>query len=55
MDGLGKTTLQSGIRIDEVVHLVSITSHDTNELTTVILQSFQQRIYCLATEGVVIS
>ena len=55
MDGLCETTLQSRVRINEVVHLISITCHDTNELATVILQSLQQGVNRLTAKGVIIS
>ena len=55
MDGLGKAALQTRIGINEVMHLVCISCHDTDELSTVVLQSFQQRVYCLTAKGVIIS
>ena len=55
MDGLGEAALQSGVGVDEVVHLVGIASHDADELAAVVLQSFQQRVDSLATEAVVVT
>ena len=54
MNGLGKPALQSWIGINEVMHLVSITCHDTDKLTSVILKTFQQRINSLRTKGITI-
>ena len=44
MNGLGETALQSGIRVDEVVHLVGIASHDTDELSSIVFQPLQQSV-----------
>ena len=52
VDGLCKATLQSWVGIDKVVHLVGITSYDTDKLTTIILQAFQQRIDSLSAKAV---
>ena len=41
MDGLGETTLQSGIGVYEVMHLVSIACHDTDELAPIVFQTLQ--------------
>ena len=54
MNGLCESTLQAGIRIDEVMHLVCITCNNTDKLSTVVLQSFQQRVYCFCAKRVAI-
>ena len=54
MYGLCETTLQTWVRVDEIVHLIRITSHDTDKLTTIILQSLQQCIDSFCTERVLI-
>ena len=54
MDGLRETTLQAGIGVDEVVHLVGIASNNTDELTAVVLQSLQQGVNSLSAEDVAI-
>ena len=55
MNGLGKAALQTRVRINKVMHLVGITRHDTNELSTVIFQTFQQCVNSLSTKGVAIA
>ena len=55
MNGLCKAALQSRVGIDEVVHLVGITGNNTNELTTIILQAFQQRIDSLSAKRILIT
>ena len=44
MNGLGKAALQARVRIDEVVHLIGIAGHDTDELAPIVFQSLQQRV-----------
>ena len=55
MNGLGKAALQSRVRINEIVHLIRIARHDTNELAAVVLQALQQCIYCLGAKGITIT
>ena len=43
---LCEAALQSWVRVDEVVHLVSIARHDTNELTPIVFQALQQGVDC---------
>ena len=55
MDGLCKAALQTWVGINEVMHLVGIAGNDTDKLTTVILQTLQQRINSFRTEAVLIA
>ena len=55
MNGLRKAALQSRVRVNEIVHLVGITRNDTDELTTIILQTFKQRVDSLSAEGILIA
>ena len=55
VDSLSEATLQAWVRIDEVVHVVSISSNDTDELTTIVLQTLQQSIDSLSSEGIAIA
>ena len=55
MNGLREAALQSRICVNEIVHLVGITCNDTDELTTIILQTFEQRVDSLGTEGILIA
>ena len=52
MDGLCKAALESGVRVDEVMHLFGISRHDTDKLTAVVLQTLQQRVDSLRTKRV---
>ena len=45
MNGLSKTTLQTRVRINEIMHLLRISCYDTDELATIVFQTFQQGIY----------
>ena len=51
---LCKAALQTRVCVNEVVHLVGIASHNTDELSTVILQSFQQRVNSLCTKTITV-
>ena len=55
MNCLCKAALQSWVRVDEIMHLVGIARYDTNELTTVVLQTLQQRVNSLSTKGITIT
>ena len=54
VDGLCETALETGIGIDEVMHLIGITSNDTDKLAAIILQTLQKRINGFSTEGITI-
>ena len=55
MYGLREAALQSGVRVDEVVHLVGVAGNNADELASVVLQAFQQRVDGLAAERVVVA
>ena len=54
VDGLREPALQSGIRVDEGVHLLGVASNDAHELTSVVFQSLQQGVDGLAAKRVVV-
>ena len=54
MYGLGETALQSGVGVDEVVHLLCVASHDADKLATVVFQTLQQCVDSLRSEGVLV-
>ena len=51
---LSETALQTRVGVDEVMHLVCIASHDTDELSTIILQTFQKGVNSLCTKRITI-
>ena len=54
VDSLCETALQSRVRIDKVMHVVSITSNNTNELATIILQTLEQGIDSFSAKRILI-
>ena len=54
MDGLGEAALQTGVRVDEVVHLVGISGNYADELSSVVLQTLQQGVDGFSAERVTV-
>ena len=54
VDGLRETTLEAGVRVNKIVHIVGITRHNTDEFTTVVLQAFQQCVDGLSAKSITI-
>ena len=55
VDGLSEAALQSWVGIDKVVHLISITSHNTDELSAVVFQTLKQCVDSLSTKCITIA
>ena len=55
MDGLRKAAFQSGVRVDEFVHLLRVTRHDADKLPSVVLESFQESVYGLRAKRVLVA
>ena len=55
IDCLRETALQSGVRVDEVVHLTGVSRNNTDKLSPVVFQSLQQGVDGLRAKGVVIA
>ena len=51
-NGLGETTLEAWVGIDEVVHAVGITGYDADKLTSVVFQTFEQGVDGFGTKGI---
>ena len=52
MNRLCESALQTRVRVNKIMHLVGIASHDTDKLATIILQTFQKRIDSLSTKRI---
>ena len=53
--GLGESALESWVGVDEVVHLLCISSHYAHKLSPVVFQSFQQCVDGLGAERVLVA
>ena len=51
---LCEPTLQAWVGIDEVVHLIRVACHNTDELSTIVFQTLQQGINSLGAKGIAI-
>ena len=55
MYSLCEAALQSGIGVDEVMHLLGVSSHYAHELSAVVFQTLQKRVDSLRPERILVS